>query len=312
MDDYEEGLQSQDFKEKNTDAEILNLKRQVESGANWFFWIAGLSLVNSALFLANIEWGFFFGLGITQIIDAIALEVGENAGQTARIVAFALDVIAASVFALFGFLSKKGRRWAFVTGMTLYVLDAMLFLVVKDFFGMAFHAFALYCIFNGFKASTALKAKIEDSSLVPGTSLKPMAVSLDANLHQDKPRKEAVWPVVITIISLIYAIFYALANIRALSSPWRLAICLSLFGGVLGVALKKKFGVLLLLAGSSFIILRMAYGITSTIITTDEPPSVPVIIAIVVGAFVFGGWPAFLIIWFLRRPIRTFVKDEWT
>ena len=250
-------------------------------------------------------------MGITQIIDGIALEVEKNSGDIARIVAFALDVIAASVFALFGFLSKKGRRWAFVTGMVLYVLDAMLFLIAKDFLCIAFHAFALYCIFNGFKASTALKAKTEDSSMVPGTSLQPMAVSLDAKIHQDKPKKEAVWPVVITIISLIYAIFFTLVNIRTLSSPWKLAICLSLFGGVLGIGLKKKFGVLLLLAGSSFIIIRMAYGIITTIITADEPFPVPAIIAIVVVTLVFCGWPAFLIIWFLRRPIRTFVKDEW-
>jgi hypothetical protein len=312
MDDYEEELQNQDFQERNPEVEILNLKRQVEGGAMWFIWIAGLSLVNSALFLGNIEWGFIFGLGITQIIDGIALEVGDNADPTTRIIAFALDVIAASFFALFGFLSKKGRRWAFITGMILYVLDGMLFLVFKDFLGLAFHAFALYCIFNGFKASTALKAKIEGGPLVPGTSFQPMAVSLDANLRQEKPRKEAVWPIVITIISLIYAIFYALINIRVLASPWRLAICLSLFGGVLGVGLKKKFGVLLLLAGSAFIILRMAYGISSTIITSDEPPSVTAIIAIVVATFIFCGWPAFLIIWFLRRPIRTVVKDEWT
>ena len=312
MGDYEETAQSPDFQENQTHVEILNLKKQVETGANWFLWIAGLSLVNSLLMLANVEWGFFFGLGITQLINAIALELGENASYIARIVAFALDVIAASVFALFGFLSKKGRRWAFVTGMILYVLDAMLFLVVKDFFGIAFHAFALYCIFNGFKASRALRAKLEDRSLVPSTLLQPMAVSPDANLHQDSAKKEVVWPIVITIISLIYAILYALVNIRGLSSPWRLAICLSLFGGVLGVALKKKIGVILLLAGSSVIIFRMAYGIASTIATMDEPLSIPGIVAIVVLAFVFGGWPAFLIIWFLRKPIRTFVKDKWT
>ena len=294
------------------DIEILNLKNQVERGANWFFWIAGLSLVNSALFLANIEWGFFFGLGITQVIDAIALEVGDDASYIARIVAFAFDVIAASVFALFGLLSKKGRCWAFVVGMILYVLDAMLFLVVKDFFGIAFHIFALYCIINGFKASRALRDKTEDRSLVPSTSLQPVAVSSDANLHQDSARKEVVWPIVITIISLVYTILYTLANIRGLTTPWRLAICLSLFGGVLGVALKKKIGVVVLLAGSSVIVLRMAYGIVSTIITMDEPLSVPVIVVTVVLAFIFGGWPAFLIIWFLRRPIRTLVKNEWT
>lgn len=298
--------------QKPADVEILNLKKQVESGANWFFLIAGLSLVNSVLILINVEWGFFFGLGITQIIDSIAVEFGEKAGYLARIVAFSLDVIAASVFVLFGFLSKKNRSWAFVTGMILYALDAMLFLIVKDFFNVAFHAFALYCIFNGFKASRTLRANLEDRSLIPGTSLKPMAVSPDAKLDQDGPTREVVWPVVITIISFIYAIFYTIVNVRGLSNPWRLAACLSLFGGVLGVGLKKKGGVTLLLIGSSLIILRMAYHIALTLTTMEEPPSIPIIVTIAVLALVFGTWPAFLIIWFLRKPIRTFVKNKWT
>jgi len=297
---------------KNPDNEILILKSQVESGANWFLWIAGLSLVNSFLILANIEWGFFFGLGITQLIDAIALEVGGDSNTIAKIVAFAFDVIAASVFALFGLLSKKGRCWAFVVGMILYVLDAMLFLLAKDFFGLAFHGFALYCIINGYKASRALRDRTEGRSMDPKTSLQPVAVSPDSNLHQDSAKKEVVWPIVITIISLIYAILYTLANIRGVTTPWRLAICLSLFGGVLGVALKKKIGVVLLLAGSSVLILRMAYGIVSTIMTVDESLSIPGIVVLVVIGCVFFGWPVFLIIWFLRRPIRTHVKNEWT
>ncbi|MHC4641204.1 MAG: TMEM199/VMA12 family protein [Planctomycetota bacterium] len=297
---------------KHPDNEILILKSQVESGANWFLWIAGLSLVNSFLILANIEWGFFFGLGITQVIDAIALEVGGDGNYIARIVAFAFDVIAASIFALFGLLSKKGRCWAFVVGMVLYVLDAMLFLVAKDFFGLAFHGFAFYCIINGYKSSRMLRDRTEGRSVDPNTSLQPVAVSPDANQPQDRVRKEVVWPIVITIISLVYAILYTLANIRALSTPWRLAICLSLFGGVLGVALKKKIGVVVLLAGSSVLILRMVYGIVSTVITVDKPLSVPEIIVLVVIGCIFIGWPVFLIIWFLRRPIRTHVKNEWT
>lgn len=294
------------------DAEILILKSQVESGSNWFLWIAGLSLVNSVLFLANAEWSFFFGLGITQLIDGIAVDVVEDASYITRIVAFALDVIAASVFALFGLLSKKGRCWAFVVGMVLYVLDAMLFLLVKDLFGLAFHGFAFYCIFNGYKASRTLRDKTKDRSLVPSTSLQPIAVSPDANLHQDSARKEVVWPIVITIISLIYAILYTLANIRGLTTPWKLAICLSLFGGVLGVALKKKIGVVVLLAGSFSLILGMAYNIVSAIITVDEPFSIPEVIGLVVAGCVFIAWPVFLIIWFLRRPIRTLVINEWT
>ena len=80
----------------------------------------------------------------------------------------------------------------------------------------------------------------------------------------------------------------------------------------MGVGLKKKGGVTLLLIGSSLIILRMAYRIALTLTTMEEPPSIPIIVIIAVSALVFGTWPAFLIIWFLRKPIRTFVKNKWT
>lgn len=297
--------------EESADAEILNLEKQTETGANWFFWIAGLSLFNSILFLANIQWAFFFGLGITQVIDLIVLGLGENTGYVARIVAFGLDVIVASVFVLFGFLSRKRYHWAFIAGMILYALDASLFLLVKDFFSVAFHALALYGIFCGFKASRTLRIKLQSRTLIPGTSLKPMVVSLDATTSQGDSAREVAWPTVITIISLIYTILYAIVNVRGLSNPWRLAACLLLFGGVLGVALKRKGGVALLLIGSSLVILRMAYHIAKSLAAMDEPPSIATIVVILVGLLVFAAWPTFLIIWFLRRPIRTFVKDEW-
>src|SRR4051794_33834386 len=41
------------------------LEKQIKSGADWFFWIAGLSLVNSFVALSGKGWGFILGLGIT-------------------------------------------------------------------------------------------------------------------------------------------------------------------------------------------------------------------------------------------------------
>ncbi|MHC4153899.1 MAG: hypothetical protein ACYST6_03075 [Planctomycetota bacterium] len=269
--------------EEAGDTEILDLQKRVVNGANWFYWIAGLSLVNSVLFLAGVQWGFIFGLGITQVIDAATIEIGGETNYVARMVGFGLDVIAASVFALFGFLSHKRHGGAFVTGMILYALDAMLFLVAGDFLGLAFHAVALYMIFCGFKANRTLKVKTVSRTLVPGTSLRPMVVSLESETSHEGSTKEVIWPVVITIVSLIYAIIYAIVNLRGLSNPWRLGVCLCLFTGVLGIALKRR----------------------------AEPMSTGVIIVISVLTLVFAGWPIFLIVWFLRRPIRTFVREEW-
>src|SRR5438270_4545311 len=50
----------------------LKAERQLRSGANWFYWIAGLSLLNTIIFMAGSDWHFVAGLGITQLIDAFA------------------------------------------------------------------------------------------------------------------------------------------------------------------------------------------------------------------------------------------------
>ena len=58
------------------------LETQHASGANWFYWIAGLSVINSVIILAGGGWGFVVGLGITQFIDAIATVVVAETGAS--------------------------------------------------------------------------------------------------------------------------------------------------------------------------------------------------------------------------------------
>ena len=47
------------------------LLAQLKSGANWFYWIAGLSVVNSLIFAFGGHTSFIAGLGLTQLIDGI-------------------------------------------------------------------------------------------------------------------------------------------------------------------------------------------------------------------------------------------------
>lgn len=42
----------------------VELQKRANSGAGWFFWIAGLSVVNSAISLLGGGWSFVLGLGI--------------------------------------------------------------------------------------------------------------------------------------------------------------------------------------------------------------------------------------------------------
>jgi hypothetical protein len=136
--------------------EKLRAENQFKSGANWFYWIAGLSLVNSVIMLLGGSWSFIIGLGATQIVDALAWIVAEDLGSDVglglRIVAFGLDIIIAAVVAGFGLLARKRFKWAFVVGMGLYALDGLLFLWIQDYWSIGFHLFALYGLYQGVKA----------------------------------------------------------------------------------------------------------------------------------------------------------------
>ena len=118
---------------------------QVLNSANWFFWIAALSLIGSFISMTGESRHFLIGLGITQVVD----EVGKLAGSSA--VAFVINLFITGVVAMFGFFARKGQKWAFLVGMILYALDGVLLLVATDFLSVAFHAFALFAIFRGFR-----------------------------------------------------------------------------------------------------------------------------------------------------------------
>lgn len=135
--------------DEKTIAERLKTEGELKSGANWFFFIAGLSLINSVLLFTGSDLNFIIGLGITQIIDVI----GYYIGSIGQIIAFIVDIFIAGVFVLFGLLSRKGYMWAFIIGMFLYASDGLLFLLVQDWLSIGFHVFALYYIYGGLKAS---------------------------------------------------------------------------------------------------------------------------------------------------------------
>ena len=133
------------------DAERRVLEAQRRRGANWFYWIAGLSFVNAVLALSGQGWRFLLGLGITQLVQELAHRSGGT-GLKAGIVGIAMIV----VFGVLGERAVAGYRWAFVLGMALYALDGCVFLVVRDWPALAFHVFALVMIGRGYVAARRL------------------------------------------------------------------------------------------------------------------------------------------------------------
>ncbi|MCG3121467.1 MAG: hypothetical protein ALAOOOJD_04582 [bacterium] len=129
---------------------------QVVSAAKWFFWIAGLSLVNSLILLAEGKWSFIIGLGITQVIDTIAVSVAADSetglGIFIKSAALFADLIIIGVVIAFGVFAKKMQKWSFITGMTLYALDGLILVLAKDLVGIGFHLFVLWMLYSGLKA----------------------------------------------------------------------------------------------------------------------------------------------------------------
>lgn len=142
-------------------AERLRLETRLRNGANWFYWIAGLSTINSLIHLFGGSMSFMIGLGLMQVIDVIFLSIAAEAGPQgaliAKIVALAFDAGIAAIVALFGFLAQRRQTWVFVVGMLLYALDGLLFLWVRDLWSAAFHILVLGGLYGGLTACRELR-----------------------------------------------------------------------------------------------------------------------------------------------------------
>ena len=122
---------------------------RARTGAKWFYWIAGLSMINSIVVITGGNFHFVIGLGITSVVDALA----KRAGSAGSVLDIIINGFVAGAFVLFGTFAVKAQKWAFVVGMALYALDGLLLLGVKDVLSVAFHAYALFAIYRGYTAA---------------------------------------------------------------------------------------------------------------------------------------------------------------
>lgn len=122
-------------------------EKQTQVGGDWFFWVAGLSVVNAVLLLIRAPFGFFFSLGVSGYAARMG---GGLSGY------LLVTVVASAIIALCGLFARRGARWAFLAGMGLYALDALVCLSMREYLEIAAHAYALFRIFQGFQAAGQL------------------------------------------------------------------------------------------------------------------------------------------------------------
>ena len=125
------------------------------SGARWFNWVAGLSLVNSLLFIFGEKWHFCIGLAFTDVVNAVLIEL-SGGSVIAKVVAFVIDALFAGVFAGLGWLALRRQHWAYIVGLVLLCIDGALCALCQDWMSTAFHGWAAFAIYNGLRASMSL------------------------------------------------------------------------------------------------------------------------------------------------------------
>src|SRR5438445_1155875 len=147
--------------DRSTASEMLSLHMQGRKGTNWFYWVAGLSLVNSAVILGGGSIFFVIGLGVTLMADSLAAAISQHHPEAVWIVkgaALTFDVFVAAILAGFGWLSARRYLAIFGVGMALYAMDGLIFIFLfPDWLSVAFHGYALFCMWSGFQAYRKLR-----------------------------------------------------------------------------------------------------------------------------------------------------------
>ncbi len=116
----------------------------VTSAARWFWWIAGLSLVNLFLFYSGSNTSFVVGLGMTSVISAVFTEP--------KVVGLVLSALIIGHYGVIGYFALREKLWAFYVGLVVYVLDALIYAFFEDWMPVAFHAYVIFRLFKGISA----------------------------------------------------------------------------------------------------------------------------------------------------------------
>ena len=140
--------------------QIAQLTQQSQNSAKNFYWIAGLSFINSIITAFGGEFYLVMGLGSTLFVDYFAVGMGLEAPEMAIVftgIALVVSFIASGIFALFGFLGAKGKSWAYIVGMAFYGIDTLIMLALQEWKGLIIHLFFMYALFTGLRALNQLK-----------------------------------------------------------------------------------------------------------------------------------------------------------
>jgi hypothetical protein len=143
---------------ENLKTNVNTAALSVRKASYWFFGIAAFSIINTLLVSRGMN--FSVGLSLNKFVGDV---VTQSSGETSYIT----DIVAAGVFIVLGFFSIRIQRWAFIAGLIIYLVDALIYIVFEEWVALALHGYILYRLFLGLRALATydvLKTKIVSPS----------------------------------------------------------------------------------------------------------------------------------------------------
>jgi hypothetical protein len=142
-------------------AEMQRLRPKIESGANWFYWVAGLSFVNAVAALLGSNWSFIIGLGFSQMLTDFArwAVIFDTWSMAIKGMLVLLNLALLSGVGYLGWRARHPNTMLFGIGISLFALDTLLFLISLDWIGVAFHALVLFFMWKGFSAARQFRRR---------------------------------------------------------------------------------------------------------------------------------------------------------
>lgn len=201
---YSNPYNSEDIHEPEIVYQKLSLDKRVRSRVSWFFLIAGLSLVNSLFTLMGSEYTFVGGLGLTQFVDGFARGFSESLVQlqtAIRITGFIIDLLILGVFVLIGYLGLKRKLAAVITGMALYVADAMILIFFREYYSAVIHFLVLVVLCSGLKSLAELNRleEIDGSESIDSIRQRYKGIQVKTKPHNTRTQW-IFWGIILLIL----------------------------------------------------------------------------------------------------------------
>lgn len=121
-------------------------KKTIVNSAGWFYFIGTFSIINSLLHYIGVNFRFNLGLGLSTIIEVMASTLNIN---------WLGAIFSISLALLYLYIGNHARlleKWAFKTGLIIYIIDTLIVLFVVDWINLVFHILALFFMIRGYKA----------------------------------------------------------------------------------------------------------------------------------------------------------------